>query len=84
MMLAITEAHDLDEALATFEGPPVGADLLEDFEVIAAEALEGLANAPDQPLMLLPFLAWDDVAIGLQKHLGDDPQSSPGKKSRAG
>jgi len=68
LVLAVTKSHDLDEPPAGLAPRPVGADLFEDFEVVAAESVEDLAEAPHQSGVLGALFLGDDVAVGLQKH----------------
>ena len=68
LMLAIAEAHDLDITSVCAAGAPVGADLFVDFELVAPDSGQGLAEASNQAGMLGAAFFWDNVAVGLQEH----------------
>ncbi len=68
LMLAVAETHDLDESASGLRSAPIGTHLLVNLEMSTTQAKQGLAKSAQNAGVFDPFVARNDVAVGLKKH----------------
>ena len=69
LLVAIAKSHDLNKPSGALAAAPIGAGLLIDLEILAAQPRQRLAKAVEQPRVLGALVLGDNVAVGLQKHV---------------